>query len=102
MKPARKFLPNFCTIIILWWRCGLPLDSELDPSGISFLFAVPLPLSVFSTLLLPIFSALLFLPLCGLDTQDIPFLPAGEARFPSQCVFWLIAPRSTHHWSWKG
>ena len=93
---ARKSLPNFCTIVVLWRRCGPPLDSELDPSGISLLSAMSLSLSVFSALLPPIFSALQFLPLFGLDIQTVLFLPALGAGPLSWHIFWLIQPHSSH------
>jgi len=97
MKAARKFLPNFCAVVVPQQRHGLSLNGKPDPSGDSLLSAIPLPLPVFSASLLPIFSALLFSPLCRLNAQGIPFLSTGEAEFLPQCIFWPIAPCSAHH-----
>ena len=60
-----------------------------------------LPPPVFSMSLPQIFSALLFLPLFRLGAQAVPFLPAIEAEFLPQRVFWLIQSHIAHCWSWK-
>jgi len=97
MKAARKFSPNFCAVVVPWRRHGPPLNGKPDPSGDPLLSTVPLPLPVFSASLLPIFSTLLFSPLCRLNAQGIPFLSTGKAEFLPQCIFWPIAPCSAHH-----
>ena len=85
---ARKSLPNFSDVAVPQQRRNLPLTAATPPP----LFSMPLFL---------IFSVLLFSPLCGLGTQDIPFLPTSKAGFLPQCVFWPIAPCSTHYRSQK-
>ena len=83
-------------------QCGLPQDDEPDLSGVPSLSFMPLLSPLSSTPLSPIFSALLFLPLCRLGTQAIPFLSAVEAESPSQHVFWLVQPHTAHHWNQRG
>jgi len=78
---ARKFLTNFCDVVVLWWRHGLPQDNGPDLSGVPLHSSVPSS-PLFSASLSPIFSALLFLPLFGLGIQTISFLPAVGAGFP--------------------
>ena len=82
---------------------SLPLDGEPDPSSVPLLSTVhfSLLLLVFCVLLPSIFFALQFLPLFRLDAQAVLFLLALRAGPPSQHVFWLFQPRSTHHQSQK-
>jgi len=101
MEVTEKSSTNSCAIIVPQQRRNPPQDNEPDFSGTLLLTTATLP-SLFSMSLLPIFFAPLFLPLCELDTQGVPFLPAGKARFPSQCVFWPIQPCSVYHWNRKG
>ena len=76
--------------------------NEVCDTGILLLSAVSLPLPVFCTPPPLVFSAPPFLPLCGLDTQSVPSLPAVKAGFPPQHVFSPNQPRKTRHWSQKG
>ena len=99
MRAAEKSSSNFCAVVVPWRQHDLPLDGEPDPSGIPLLSTVPLFLPVFFTLFPPIFSTPQFSPLFELDTQAILFLPALRAGPPSQHIFWLIEPRSTHRQS---
>ena len=55
---AKKSLPNFCAVVVLWQQYGPHLDGEPDPSGIPLLFTVPLPLPAFSVPLSPTFFTL--------------------------------------------
>jgi len=101
MKAARNSLPNFSDIAIPWRQRDPPQGNKPDFSGALLLSDTTLP-SLFSVPLFLIFSALLFLLLCQLNAQGIPFLPAGKAVFPPQHIFWPIVPCSTHHHRWKG
>ena len=97
MRAAERSSSNSCTVFVLWQRCGSPLNVWPDLSGNLLLSTVSPPLPVFFVPLSPIFSTLLFLPLCGLGAWGVPFLPAVKAEFPPQHVFSSTQPRKTHH-----
>ena len=87
MKAAERSSSNSCTIVVPWQRRDPPLNVWPDLSGDLLLSAVSLSLSVFCTPLPPVFSAPPLLPLCRLDAQSVPSLPAVKAKFPPQHVF---------------
>jgi len=80
MEAVEKSSTNFCAIVVPQQQYNPPQGNEPDLSGALLLSIATLP-PLFSMPLLPIFSALLFLPLCGLDAQGVSFLPAGKAGF---------------------
>ena len=87
---ARKFWSNFCDTVVPWWWHNLPWNKKPDRSSVPLLSIATLPPPVFSILLPPISSTLLFLPLSRLGAQAVSFLSAVEVGFLPQHVFWLI------------
>ena len=102
MRAAERSSSNFCAVVVPQQRRDPSLNVWPDLSGDLLLSTLSPPLSVFFTLLPPVFSALLLLPLCGLGAQGVPFLPAIKAGFSPQHVFLLTQPRKTRHRSQRG